>query len=204
MFERQKTEVNNCDFQCSVVWHCFCVSLFMCVFYIVLLSVSLFVQRMCVNHWCASGKNWGKKLRFSMFGCLILFLCGLVYVCVWFTVWVCLYSVCASTTDVRAAKNWGKLLRFSMFGYMILFLCELVYVCVYVLILSVSVLYSVCAWTTHAPAAKTEVKLRCSRFGCVILFLCELMYVCVYCCLCLFVQRLRVNHWCSSGKNWGK
>ena len=41
-------------------------------------------------------------------------------------------------------------------------------------------------------------------FGCVILFLCELVYVCVYYCLCLFVQRLSVNHWCSSRKNWGK
>ena len=41
-------------------------------------------------------------------------------------------------------------------------------------------------------------------FGCVILFLCELVYVCVIYCLCLFVQRLCVNHWCSSHKNWGK
>ena len=30
------------------------------------------------------------------------------------------------------------------------------------------------------------------------------MCVCVYYCLCLFVQRLCVNHWCSIGKNQGK
>ena len=51
-----------------------------------------------------------------------------VRVCI--TVCVCLYSVCASTSDVRAAKAEVKL-RFSRFGCVILFLFELVYVCVY-------------------------------------------------------------------------
>ena len=155
--------------------------------------------------------------------------------CVWFTACVCLYSVCASTPDVRAAKTEVKK-WFSMFGCVILFLCELVYVrarvCVCVLlslfvctvsvrqplmfarqklgkitdfqcsvvwycfcvsvfmcvcVISVCVcLYGVCASTTDVRAPKTEVKFRFSMFGCIILF-CVSLFMCVCVCICVCV-----------------
>ena len=119
-------------------------------------------------------------------------------VCVLLSVFVCTASVRQPPMFERQ-KNSGKIAMFNVR------LCDIVFVwaclCVCVLLLSVSV----CTASVRQPlvrAAKTEVKLRLSMFGCVILFLCELLWacLCVYYCLCLFVQRLCVNHRCSSAK----
>ena len=74
--------------------------------------------------------------------------------CVCITVCVCLYRVCAITTDVGAPKTEVKL-RFSMAGCVILVLCELVYVCVCVLLSA-----SVCTASVRQPLMFEQQKLR--------------------------------------------
>ena len=103
------------------------------------------------------------KLRFSTFGCnpfarndvrcdiVVVWAC--LCVCVWFTVCVGLYSVCASTSDVGAPKTEVKL-RCSVVWYCF---CVSLLMCVCVL-LSVSVC---CVSTTAVP---------CTFFLCYICF----------------------------------
>ena len=192
MFERQKLSLKKCDFQCSVVWHCFCVSVFICVcvFYMVLLAVSLFVQRLCVNHWCASGKNWGKKLWFSMFGCLPLFLCELVYVCVYvlLSVSVCTASVRQPLFDRQKLRLKNAIFNVRLCGIVFVRACLCVCVCFTLYYYLSLCLYSVCVSTIDVRAAKTEVKkcdFQCSVVWCcfgVSLFMC--VCITVYVCLC--------------------
>ena len=155
-----------------------CHGLFMCV--CVCYCLCLFVQRLRVNQWCSSAKNWRKLSIFNVRWCDIVFAWPCCWcACVCLTVCVCLYSVCASTSDVRAPKTEVNF-RFSMFGGVILFLLDLVVdVCV---CLTVCVcLYSVCASTTEVKNSSFVLwfELLCVQGFCVESCLCVKLCVCV-------------------------
>ena len=101
---------------------CVCV----CVYY----CLCLFVQRLCVNHWCSSGKNWGKIAMFNVRLCDIVCVCVCELVCAYITVCVCLYSICASTTEVKFPALWFELFVCKRFLCWILSVCVCVCLCV--------------------------------------------------------------------------
>ena len=134
-----------------------------------------------------------------MFGCLILFLCELVYVCVYvlLSVSVCTASVRQPLFDRQKLRLKNAIFNVRLCGIVFVRACLCVCVCFTLYYYLSLCLYSVCASTIDVRAAKTEVKkcdFQCSVVWCcfgVSLFMC----VCVIYCLCLFVQRLCVNRW---------
>ena len=142
--------------------------------------------------WGAIGKNWGKLAIFNVPSqpfrtkrCSVVWYCCCVSLsmCVWFTVCVCLYSVCASTSDVRAPKTEVKL-RCSMFSCVYcfcvsLFMCVCACVCV-----CVTVFGYVCVHLCLLPDVFVGLYLSASVYACLgLVFACDSLFLALSFCL---------------------